>query len=55
MKEFKEKERRIVKGGKDLDFVQAVFKAFPDAKDDEHFGVTACGEDLLIRRLEHVD
>ena len=48
---FKEIDRKVVKGGTDLAFLQAVYTAFPDAKDDETFGVTACGEDLLVRRF----
>ena len=41
-------DKKILRNAKDLTFEQAVYKAFPDAKDNEEFGVTACGEDLLI-------
>ena len=36
-------DRKILKNAKDLDFHEAVYSAFPDAKRDEKFGVTACG------------
>lgn len=44
-------DRKILKNAKDLEFHEAVYSAFPDAKRDEEFGVTACGEDLLVRRF----
>lgn len=44
-------DRKILRNAKDLDFHEAVYLAFPDAKRDEEFGITACGEDLLVRRF----
>lgn len=44
-------DRKIVKDGKNMDFLEAVYAAFPDAKPDEEFGVTACGMNLLVRRF----
>ena len=48
---YKEINKKILKNAKDLDFLEAVFLAFPDAKRNEHFGITACGEDLSVRRF----
>ena len=45
-------ERKILKNAKDLTFIEAVYRAFPDAKSDEEFGIVACGEDLLVRRFK---
>ena len=42
-------DSKILKNGKDLDITKAIYKAFPDAEDYENFGITACGEDLVIR------
>jgi len=44
--------RKILENAKDLDFHEAVFLAFPNAKREERFGVTACGEKLLVRRFK---
>ena len=30
---------------------QAIFIAFPDAQEDDEFGITASGEDLIVRRV----
>ena len=47
-----EVNRKIIRNSKDLSFIEAVYTAFPDAERDEDFGITACGEDLLIRRFK---
>jgi spore coat polysaccharide biosynthesis predicted glycosyltransferase SpsG len=48
-------DRKILENAKDLDFHEAVFLAFPNAKREEKFGVTACGEKLLVRRFKKND
>jgi len=45
-------EKRILRNAKDLTADEAIFKAFPEAKPDEEYGVTACGEDLVVRRIK---
>lgn len=46
--------RKILRNAKEITFIEAVYRAFPDAKPDEEFGITACGEDLLIRRFKKI-
>lgn len=52
---MKEIARKILKNAKDLTTLQAIYKAFPDAKEFEAFGITACGEDLLVRKFDTPD
>jgi len=47
-----EVDRKILRNAKDIDFIEAVYKAFPNANSDEEFGVTACGTNLLVRRFK---
>ena len=45
-------DKKVLRNAKDLTAEQAIYKAFPDVKDNEEFGVTACGEHLLVRRFK---
>jgi len=46
-----ETDRKILQNAKSLNFIEAIYQAFPDAGLEEEFGVTACGENLLVRRF----
>jgi len=48
---LKEIGRKILRNAKDMDVNDAIRKAYPNAKPNDYYGVTACGEDLLVRRL----
>ena len=45
-------DRKVLENSKDLNFREAVFLAFPDARRDEKYGVIACGSKLLVRKYK---
>ncbi len=42
--------KKLIKNGKDLDLLEAIYLAFNNVKDTELFGFIAFGEDLLVTR-----
>lgn len=42
--------RIVIKNGKDLDRYTAIITAFPNAKENDIFGIIACGEDLVVKK-----